>query len=92
MPTPLYFAILKPAMPVSKSAKKALRRDRRRGKINLKIRHQVKMAIKAVHKSPTKKTLTQAFGWLDKAAKKNIFHKNKAARLKSRLRKLLKKL
>jgi small subunit ribosomal protein S20 len=78
-------------MPVSSSAKKALRKDRRREQINLKIRRQVKMAIKAVRKKPSRKTLNLAFSWLDKAVKKNVFKKNKAARLKSRLSKLLKK-
>lgn len=76
-------------MPVTKSAKKALRRDWRREKINLKIKNRVRAAIKSVRKSPTKKILSQAFSLLDRAAKKKIFHRNKTARLKSRLAKLL---
>jgi ribosomal protein S20 len=41
--------------------------------------------------TPGKKTLSAAFKALDKSAKGHIIHKNKAARLKSRLSKLLKK-
>lgn len=72
-------------MPISKSAKKALRRDQRRRKINLKIKIPLKKAIKSARKSPTPKALGKAFSWLDQAVKKNLIHKNKAARLKSRL-------
>jgi len=78
-------------MPVTKSAKKALRRDRRREKINLQIKKRVKAAVKAVRQNPTQKTLAQAFSFLDRAAKKNFFRKNKTFRLKSRLAKLLAK-
>lgn len=72
-------------MPVTKSAKKALRRDQRRRKINLKIKIPLKKAIKTARKGPTQKTLGKAFSWLDQAVKKHLIHKNKAARLKSRL-------
>jgi len=78
-------------MPVTKSAKKALRRDRHREKINLQIKNRVKAAVKAVRQNPTQKTLAQAFSLLDKAAKKNFFRKSKTFRLKSRLAKLLAK-
>ena len=47
--------------------------------------------IKEARKSATPKTLTDAFSVLDKAVKSHLIHKNKAARLKSRLSKLLKK-
>ncbi|MBI3955662.1 30S ribosomal protein S20, partial [Candidatus Gottesmanbacteria bacterium] len=42
-------------------------------------------------KKPTAKALASAFTQLDKAAKTNVIHKNKASRLKSRLSKLLQK-
>lgn len=77
-------------MPITKSAKKALRRDQRRRKINLKVKTPLKKALKSARKSPTLKSLSKAFSWLDQAVKKNLIHKNKAARLKSRLAKLLK--
>ncbi|MBI4990928.1 30S ribosomal protein S20, partial [Candidatus Gottesmanbacteria bacterium] len=40
-------------------------------------------------KNPTPSLLSKVFKVLDTAAKKNIFHANKAARLKSNLSKLL---
>lgn len=51
----------------------------------------VRKSVKAMRRAPSKKSLTHAFSVLDKAAKKNTIHKNKAARLKSRLSRLLKK-
>ena len=77
-------------MPVTVSAKKALRRDRRRTIVNKKIRIKIKEAVKAARKKPTPKTLKEAYSALDRAAKKKVIHKNKASRLKSRLAKLLK--
>lgn len=78
-------------MPVSFSAKKALRRDQRRRQINLKIKEKYKLALKKARKSRTKKTLKEAYSLLDQAAKKRVIHKRKAARLKSRLAKFFKK-
>ena len=78
-------------MPITKQAKKKLRHDRKTMKQNASVRTKLRTLIKAARKSPTAKTLSSVFGALDKAAKKNIIHKNKAARLKSRLARLLKK-
>lgn len=84
-------------MPITKSAKKALRVSRRRRVINLRVKHSYKDAVRDVRKTAThvttearKNTLSQAYSKLDKAAKKGIVHKNKASRLKSRLAKLTK--
>lgn len=77
-------------MPVTKSAKKALRKDRRRTLINRRIRRQLKEALKETRANPTKKLLAQAASILDRAAKKRVIHPNKAARLKSGLAKLAK--
>lgn len=78
-------------MPVTRSAKKALRQDRRRTIINKRIRRRVKEALKEARENPTKKTLALAASVLDRATKKHVIHKNKAARLKSRLAKLTQK-
>jgi len=78
-------------MPVTKSAKKALRRDRRRTIVNIRIKRRIKEALKKARKNPDKKTLAQVASVLDRGVKKGIIHKNKAARLKSRLTKLAKK-
>lgn len=76
-------------MPITASAKKALRQDRRRAIINKRIKRKIKEALKKARQKPTKKTLAEAASALDRAVKKKIIHKNKAARLKSRLAKLL---
>lgn len=70
-------------MPITSSAKKALRRDIHRTQVNRKIRSQMKSVLDAVKANPDTKTVSQAYAVLDRAAKKNIIHKNKAARLKS---------
>jgi small subunit ribosomal protein S20 len=83
-------------MPITKSAKKALRQNIRRRKINLKRKVELKSVIKqfkklaAENKEEAKKYLSQVYKKLDKSAKVNLIKKNKAARLKSRLSKLTK--
>ncbi len=77
-------------MPVIQSAKKALRRDRRRAVVNKEIKIKIKEILKSTRKNPNKKNLDLSFKILDRAAKKKVIHQNKASRLKSRLSKLLK--
>lgn len=75
-------------MPVTKSASKALRRDQRRTEINKPIRSRYKAVVKKALQKPSLKNLKEAYSVLDETAKKKIIHKNKAARLKSKLAKL----
>lgn len=75
-------------MPVTKSAKKKLKKDKKRTKENKKIENLFKSAIGKAQKSKTEKIVKNAIKLIDKAKKKNIIHKNKAARLKSKLSKL----
>ncbi len=77
-------------MPVIKSAIKKLRQDRKKEKQNDQIRELLKSAIRAAKKAKTGKSVTTAISKVDKAAKLNIIHENKAARLKSSLSKLAK--
>lgn len=77
-------------MPRTVSAKKALRKDRRRKAVNLVERKKFKEEIKTARQNPTAKSLAEAFRSLDRAAKKKVIHKGKANRLKSRLSKLIK--
>lgn len=77
-------------MPIIASAIKKLRHDRKRTVTNRATKESVREIVKSMRKKPSEKTLTTAFRTLDKAAKKNVIHKNKADRLKSRLAKLLK--
>lgn len=74
-------------MPVTVSAKKALRRDRRRAKVNARLRRLLAMAIRKVKQQPTEKRLAAVYRTVDRAAKTGLMHKNKAARLKSRVAK-----
>lgn len=77
-------------MPVIKSAKKKLRKDRKLTKTNNVVRDALKKALKEALKSKTAEKVRQAMALTDKAVKKNLIHKNKAAHIKSRLSKLAK--
>ncbi len=78
-------------MPVIKSARKKLKVDRKRESANKKMEVLVDLINKKAQRKPTPKSIQEAFSIIDKGVKKNIIHKNKAARLKSRLSKLLNK-
>ena len=79
-------------MPNIQSAKKKVRKDIKRTKRNNLYREAIKKSMKLVSKlkeglksaQDTKKTVSL----IDKAVKRKIMHKNKAARLKSRVMKL----
>ena len=78
-------------MPITKRAIKKLRHDRKRAVQTDKVRQNLRKLIKAARVSPGKKSLNAVFTALDKAVGTHVVHKNKAARLKSRLSKLLAK-
>ncbi|MDA1337427.1 MAG: 30S ribosomal protein S20 [bacterium] len=86
-------------MPITKSAKKALRQNVR-GKIrNLKRKSALKAVVKEVKKlsgaqkkEEALRLLPQLYKAIDKAAKRGIIKKNAAARKKSRLTKLAQKI
>jgi small subunit ribosomal protein S20 len=82
-------------MPITSSAKKALRQNVRLKKMNLVRKGAYKDAVKEYRSLVESKkfdeaevALQKAFQKLDKAAKKNAIKKNKASRLKSRLSQL----
>ena len=77
-------------MPLTKQAIKKVRQDKRKTIYNLRVKKTYKQAVSAFRKNPATKGISEVFSKLDKAAKTNIIHKNKAARLKSRLSKLIK--
>lgn len=78
-------------MPVIKSAKKKLRVDRKRESYNKKAQALINSTIKKTQKKPTQENIREAFRAIGMGVKKGIFHKNKAARVKSRLSKLINK-
>ena len=71
-------------MPIIKSAKKRVKVAKKAAIRNHKTKRSVKTALKLLTTSSSAKTLRDAQSSIDKAAKKNVIHKNKAARLKSR--------
>jgi len=77
-------------MPIIKSAKKALKQERRREAENQKVRNAYKKAIRFFKENVSPNSLNMAYKKIDQAAKKYIIHKNKASRLKSQLAGLLK--
>ena len=76
-------------MPVIRSAKKKLKVDRKRESANKKAQALINLVIKKAQRKPTPGSVREAFKAIDKGVKKDIFHKNKGARIKSRLSKLL---
>ncbi len=77
-------------MPVIKSAKKKLRKDRKREAANKAAKILFRKTLKLAEKSPTEANIKKAVKMIDKTAKNRLIHENKANRLKSKLAKLLK--
>jgi len=82
-------------MPITSSAKKALRQSFRKRDFNLKRLNEMKASVKTVRKLKTEnkdealKQLTVAYKAIDKAAKRGVIKKGAADRKKSRLAKFL---
>lgn len=84
-------------MPITSSAIKSLRKSRKNEVKNNGFRKKMKDAIKALQKqisggeakpADLKKSVSTTVSLLDRAVKKNLIHKNKAARKKSQIAKL----
>jgi len=83
-------------MPITKSAKKALRQSFRKKAKNLIYKNKIRNLVKEVRgfilqnkPSEAKKTLPRLYKILDKAAKVGIIKKNTVARKKSRIAKAI---
>jgi len=76
-------------MPVTKTAKRALRGSKKKESINKLIMSKLEVAIRQAQNSKTVEKILSAVSLTDRAAKKNVIHKNKAARMKSQLSKLM---
>ena len=86
-------------MAITKSAKKAAKSSLRKRVFNLRRLSAMKSTVKDIQKlvsskniEDAKKSLSAAYKAIDKAAKKGVIKKNTAARKKSRLVKMLKKV
>ncbi len=84
-------------MPITKSAKKALRGSIVKKAANDRNKKAVKEAIKNIEKlikekkkDEAKKLLPTAYKAIDKATKRGVFKKNTASRKKARLSKITK--
>lgn len=77
-------------MPIIKSAKKRVKVARKATVRNAKTRRSLKTALKSFISKPTATSHSAAQSNLDKAAKKNVIHKNKVARKKRQLAKAAK--
>ena len=77
-------------MPETRGAEKKLRQDKKQQKVNLTVKSALRDAVKKYRRKPTQALLGEVYSLVDTASKKKIFHANKAARMKSRLSKLLK--
>lgn len=85
-----------PTMPITKSAKKALRQSKKKRIKNIQKKKELKDILKKIEVSlAEKKTkearslLPRAYKLLDKAAKSRLIKANTAARKKSRITKLI---
>ncbi|MFA6305531.1 MAG: 30S ribosomal protein S20 [Candidatus Gracilibacteria bacterium] len=83
-------------MPVIKSAEKQMRQSLKKRDRNTPLRSELKSVFKKALKllkdgqvAEAEKFMTKAYSVIDTAAKKNLIHKNNAARKKSRLAKNL---
>jgi len=72
-------------MPILKNAKKALRSSKRKAVFNQQVRSKMRTMVTKMRKSPDQDLLSESYSAIDKAVKRNLIHKNKAARLKSQM-------
>ena len=79
-------------MPVTKTAKRALRSSKQKESVNKLTMSQLEGSIRVASKSKTTEKIHKAMSLADRAAKRKIIHKNKSARIKSQLSKLLPKV
>jgi len=86
-------------MPITKSAKKALRQSKKRRQRNLRRLKAMRNILKNIRKlvlenkkKEAKELLPKAYKAIDKAAKAGVIKKNTASRKKSRLTKLVNKI
>lgn len=78
-------------MPVTTTAKRALRGSKKKESVNKIILAKLGVAVRVARKSKTAEKIIKAVSLADRAAKKKVIHRNKAARIKSQLSKLLPK-
>jgi ribosomal protein S20 len=76
-------------MPVTKTAKRALRGSKNKTAVNKKITTNLEIAMRMAKRSKKTVDILKVISLADRASKKKVIHKNKAARIKSAFSKLL---
>ncbi|RLC32720.1 30S ribosomal protein S20 [Candidatus Woesebacteria bacterium] len=78
-------------MPVTKTAKRALRSSKKKWLMNSVLKSRLEIATRLAKKEKSEKTIKEAISLTDRAAKRKIIHRNKAARIKKGLSGLIPK-
>jgi len=77
-------------MPVTQTAKRALRSSKNKEEANKLISSELEIAIRKAKKAKSPTSVRNAISLTDRASKRGLFHKNKASRMKQSLAKLAK--
>lgn len=77
-------------MPITKSAIKKQRVDRKRARVNEPVAGLVKSTLKVARTKPSLSSISAFYAAVDRAVKKNLVPERTASRLKARLVKLSK--
>ncbi len=72
-------------MPVTKTAKRALRSSEQKELVNKQILAKLDVAIRKARRDKKQKNVDMVFSLADRAAKKNVIHTKKADRIKARI-------
>jgi ribosomal protein S20 len=75
-------------MPVTKTAKRALRSSQKKAVFNKLTRNKLEIALRKAKKTKSQKSIAEAMSLADKAAKKFTIHQKKADRIKHSLARL----
>lgn len=78
-------------MPVTKTAKRALRGSKAKEIVNKITVSKLEVAIRQAKKVKSAEKVVRAISLADRAAKRKVIHKNKAARIKAQMTKLVSK-
>jgi small subunit ribosomal protein S20 len=76
-------------MPVTKTAKRALRGSRAKELMNKLTIGKLEVAVRQARNIKSSEKIDKAISLADRAAKRKVIHKNKAARIKSQMAKLI---
>lgn len=80
-------------MPIIKSAKKKMRKDKKRTLRNISYIRSYKEVLNKIKKKEgnLKELVSQFYCRVDRAVKRHVIHKNKARRLKARVSQMVEK-